>query len=91
MSLLGLRELPFGSTRSHRWAYDNFRLDIFVREVKDIVGGQVPDGKGPVLNAKQALRHFISTLKEWSNLPVMVLYKAMSSEPVCMLRTSALS
>ena len=36
MSLLGLRELRFGSTRSHRWAYDNFRLDIFVREVRDI-------------------------------------------------------
>ena len=37
MSLLGLRELRFGSTRSHRWAYDNFRLDIFVREVRDIL------------------------------------------------------
>ena len=31
------------TTRSHRQLYDNFRLDIFVREVKDIVGGQVPD------------------------------------------------
>jgi hypothetical protein len=29
--------------RSHHQLYDNFRLDIFVREVKDIAGGQVPD------------------------------------------------
>jgi hypothetical protein len=37
MSLLGLRELRLCSTRSRGLVYDNFRLDIFVREVRDIL------------------------------------------------------
>ena len=37
MSLLGLQDLRLCSTRSRGLLYDIFRLDIFVREVRDIL------------------------------------------------------
>jgi hypothetical protein len=38
--------------------------------------------QGPELNPKLALRHFIFTLKEMSNLPVILMNKALTSESI---------